>query len=66
MAGQEFARHKQYTYNCRIARGASKDYTLSERQYERLHEAYMRHSSGELTREEFEVWCSGFWAGKDR
>ena len=64
MDGAKWARYKQYAYDCRIARGASKDPTTTEEQRERMHEAYERHHAGEMTREEFEAWCSGFWAGK--
>lgn len=64
MDGAKWARHKQYTYDCRIARGASKDPAMTEEQRERLHEAYERHRAGEMTKEEFEAWCSGFWIGK--
>lgn len=66
MDGAKWARHKQYTYDCRIARGASKDPAMTEEQRERLREAYERHHAGEMTKEEFEAWCSGFWAGKGK
>ena len=35
---------------------------MTEEQHERLRAAYARHRAGEMTREEFEAWCSGFWA----
>lgn len=62
----KWARFKQYTYDCRLARGASKDPSITKEQHERLRKAYERHRAGEMTREEFEAWCSGFRAGKSK
>ena len=64
MDAAKWARFKQYTSDCRLARGASKDRSMTEEQHERLRAAYVKHRAGEMTRKEFEAWCSGFWAGK--
>lgn len=64
MDGAKWARHKRYAHNCRLARGVSKDPAMTDGQRERLREAYERHRAGKMSREEFEAWCSGFWAGK--
>ncbi len=66
MDAAKWVRFKRYTHNCRLARGASKDPSMTEKQCERLRAAYARHRAGEMTREEFEAWCSGFWADKNR